>query len=123
MEECPEILNKKEIFRNEFEGKLEGLSNQIHSSIKVVEDSLQQKKALNKADKDSILKALSEIQRELKANMPYMSKCFDEQLDKSVSSSKAEIEAYVQNKVLSLGLEKLEELRNAEDNTMMKLED
>ena len=44
--------------------------------------------------------------------MPYMSKCFDEQLDKSVSSSKAEIEAYAQNKVLSLGLDKLEEIKN-----------
>ena len=90
---------------------------------KWVEDRLEKKKELNKADNDYNRKPLSQIHRELKDNMHYMSNCFDEPLDKSVSRRKEEIDAYVQNKVLSLGLEKLEELRNTEDNIIMKLED
>lgn len=51
--------------------------------------------------------------------MPYMAERFDEQMDKSISHGKAEIEAYVQNKITSLGLEKLQDIKNG----IIKLED
>lgn len=111
LEECPDVESKKELFRNEFKEDLEAINDKLQNEITKVETIIREKKTLNKADKESILSCLSKIQQDLRSNFPYMSECFDEQMDKSVSSSKAEVEAYFQNKIISLGLEKLEELK------------
>ena len=66
-----------------------------------------------------VLNNLYKLQQDLNTNMPYIAEKFDEQMDKSISHGKAEIEAYVQNKITSLGLEKLQDIKNG----IIKLED
>ena len=115
----PEILNKKEIFRKEFKEDLDKISNNLQESINAIQESISSKKPLNKSQKELVLNNLYKLQQDLNSNMPYMAEKFDEQMDKSISHGKAEIEAYVQNKITSLGLEKLQDIKNG----IIKLED
>lgn len=109
--EVPELDNKKEIFRKEFALDIEKMVNTINELTEEV-NSLLNKKTITKADKESIKEGISNINRNLKDNIPFLVESFDEQLEKSVSSSKAEVEAYVQNKIHSLGMRELEKQFN-----------
>lgn len=119
VENPPEILNKKEIFRSEFKEDLDKLYLNLQESIKTIEDSINKKKPLNKSEKYVVLNSLYKLTQDLKSNIPYMTKCFDEQMNKAITSGKSEIEAYVQNKITNLGLEKLEDIKN----NMVQLEE
>lgn len=107
--EVPDLINKKEVFREEFSKDIQEVSDIINRLSNEIEDLLNSKKAMNKSDKESIQKGLSRMKQQLNSNVPYLAKCFDEQIEKSVSHSKAEVEAYVQNKINTLGLKALKE--------------
>lgn len=109
MGEVPNLDNKKEVFRKEFNNSIKNTTKDINDLISNVEELISSKKAINKSDKEHILNVLNSISRELNSNIPFMTKCFDEQIEKSVSHSKAEVEAYVQYKINSLGLKALNE--------------
>ena len=112
VDKCPELPNKKEVFRSEFDNDIKNIQNTISKLANNVEKLINSKKTFTKADKDEILNGLYKIKQELNSNVPYMVECFDEQIEKSVLHSKAEIEAYIQNKVMTLGMEALREQQN-----------
>lgn len=109
--EVPELDNKKEIFRKEFALDIKDMVDNISRLTEEVNE-LMNKKSITKADKLNIQEGLSQINRNLKSNIPFLVESFDEQLEKSVSSSKAEVEAYVQSKIQSLGMKELEKQFN-----------
>lgn len=110
----PNIPSKKEVFREEFSNDIKEMSDIIDKLSSEIEDIINSKKAVNKSDKESIQKGLYRMKQQINSNIPYLTKCFDEQLEKSISHSKAEVEAYVQNKINSLGLKSLKEETNLE---------
>lgn len=109
VEDCPDIENKKEVFRNEFNKDMSEITKIIKNLSTEIEDIISQKKTMTKSDKEKIQHGLNRINQQLQSNIPYMVECFDEQINKSIAHSKAEIEAYVQNKINSLGIQALNE--------------
>ena len=110
----PELINKKEVFREEFSKDVKEVSDIIGKLSDEINDILSSKKAMTKSDKESIQSGLRRINQQLNSNIPYLADCFDEQIEKSVSHSKAEVEAYVQNKINTLGLKALRKETNLE---------
>lgn len=108
MKDCPS-LSKKEMFRQEFQDDINEITGNISGLIEEIETIIDNKKPINKANKEKILNSLCRIQQQLNSNMPYVAKCFDEQMEKSVAQSKSEIEAYITHKINSLGLKALKE--------------
>ena len=110
--EVPDLDSKKEVFRAEFNSEIKETVDTIKNLIDSVSLILNSKKTITKADKESIQSGLNKINGKLSSNIPFLAKCFDEQIEKSVSHSKAEVEAYIQNKINSLGLQALQEQFN-----------
>lgn len=108
----PELDNKKEVFRQEFNSDIKGIVDIIGTLTSEIDSIINNKKTMTKADKESIQNGLNKINMQLKSNIPFLVKCFDEQIEKSVSHSKSEVEAYIQNKINSLGLQALKEQFN-----------
>ena len=95
IEQCP-FVDKREQFSNEFRNEMNDLANKISETTKAVEDLINNKRTLSKADKENILSTLQKVSIQLSSNYPYMYSMFNEQMDKTVSEAKAEIESHLQ---------------------------
>lgn len=73
---------------------------------------LFQKKSLNKADREEILKELYSLNINLGCNLDFVAKQFNEQMDKTVMEAKGEIESFYQNKINSIASAALVEHRD-----------
>lgn len=107
----PSIENKRLQFENEVQEKMTTLNQKLNMLTEETKDILTNKKTINKGDRETILHQLAMLQQEIHANMPFIMKMFNESFDKVVTEAKAEVEAFTQNKLLSLGIEKLEDLK------------
>jgi hypothetical protein len=106
MEDCPEE-NKRQLFEKEFEGKMLEINEKLKRLTEETERILNDKAAPKKSDKELILKQIQMLRQEVASNIPFVSSQFNEQMDKTVTEAKAEVEAFVQHKVTSLGIEGL----------------
>lgn len=109
--ENPEIVNKRLQFEEEVRDRMKALSNKMKKLTENAEEILNNKKSINKGDKQIILSQLAMLRQEVHANLPYVMGMFNEQMDKTVMEAKGEIEAFTLNKIHSLGLNKLEDLK------------
>jgi hypothetical protein len=106
MENCPEE-NKRQLFEKEFDQKMKGLRNKLSKLTSDAKQILNEKKSLTKADRETILNQISMLEQEIGSNTPFVLSMFNEQMDKTVTEAKGEVEAFVQNKITSLGIEGL----------------
>ena len=105
-EECP-FENKRMQFENEIKEHIEEIHSDTEKLIKEVAYLFNEKKTLNKADKEKVIDLLNKINREIKSNTPFIMSQFNEQMDKTVKEAKGEVEAFTQNKMHSLALDAL----------------
>lgn len=103
IEPCP-FVDKREQFSNEFRNDMNELSKKLTEATKHVEELIENKKTFNKADKEQILSALHSVSQQLSSNYPYMYSMFNEQMDKTVSEAKAEIESHLQSRMEDVAL-------------------
>lgn len=100
IEKCP-YVDKKQIFEKEFSECQKENKEQYADFEKFVKEILE-KKSIGKGDKEEILKQMNVLKGRLFANQEYVYKQFNEQMDKTTSEAKGEIEAFMQNKLLSI---------------------
>ena len=105
-EECP-FENKRMQVENEIKEHIEEIHSDTEKLIKEVAYLFNEKKTLNKADKEKVIDLLNKINREIKSNTPFIMSQFNEQMDKTVKEAKGEVEAFTQNKMHSLALDAL----------------
>lgn len=106
--DCP-FENKRMQFENEMREKVEEIHTDTENLMKEVMYLFNEKKTLNKADKEKVIDLLNKINREIKSNTPFIMSQFNEQMDKTVKEAKGEVEAFTQNKMHSLALEALKQ--------------
>lgn len=107
IKECPHA-DKRQEFEDEFRERMEKLSNDLDKLTEHTEFTLYDKKTINKADKELILSEIKRIKQEVKSNMPFIYKSFNEQMDKTVLEAKGEIEGFMMNKIIASGLNGLQ---------------
>ena len=119
IEECPQF-DKRQEFEVEFEKEMLGISKSLRRLTENAEALLDSKKAPTKAEKETILNGIKSLRQEIENNIPFMQKSFNEQMDKTVLEAKGEVEGFVMHKIISAGLEGLQNelkmLGNSEDN-------
>ena len=103
IEPCP-FVDKREQFNNEFREDMNALTRKITEATKHVEKLIEEKRTFNKADKDQILSALKSVTSQLASHYPYMYSMFNEQMDKTVTEAKAEIESHLQARMEDMAL-------------------
>ena len=106
--DCP-FENKRMQFENEMKEHVEEIHSDTEKLIKEVAYLFNEKKTLNKADKERVTDLLNKINREIKSNTPFIMSQFNEQMDETVKEAKGEVEAFTQNKMHSLALEALKQ--------------
>lgn len=108
MEPCPDYDQRK-VFEDEFEADVEKIAG---NSLALLEkaDAMLKQKTLKSAERDELRAIIYKLHQDIKSNLPYVQQQFTEAMDKTVSEAKGEVEAFVMNKVTSLGIEGLQNL-------------
>lgn len=107
LEKCP-FENKRQLIDDEFKETISDISRKLDNLTKRTEELLTQNKAPKKSEKEEILNAISNLKMEIKSNIPYIKEQFTEQMDKTTTEAKGEVEAYWLHKINQLGLGGLE---------------
>ena len=98
----PPILNKREVFDEEAEEVVSKTKQMANDIIANVQNLFESKKSLTKKDKEEILSELNQLKMATFDQLPFMQKMFDEQMNKSVVSAKADITAFTEQRKLEL---------------------
>lgn len=114
IEPCP-FVDKREQFNDEFREDMNELTKKLTEATKHVERLIEEKKTFNKADKEQILSALRSVTSQLALSYPYMYSMFNEQMDKTVTEAKAEIESHLQARMEDMALKAAEQEMKASE--------
>ena len=98
----PPILNKREVFDEEAEEVVSKTKQRANDIIAKVQNLFESKKSLTKKDKEEIIRELNQLRMATFDHLPFMQKMFNEQMNKSVLSAKANIAAFVEQRRLAL---------------------
>lgn len=98
----PPVLNKREVFDEETKEVVSNVKQKANDIIAKVQNLFETKKSLTKKDKEEILSELNQLRMATFDHLPFMQKMFDEQMNKSVVSAKANIAAFIEQRRLEL---------------------
>ena len=101
----PIIKGKVEEFEDEFENRMNEISKGVADYEKRCTEILERKGTVKVAEKREILNMFHKLRQELRSNIPFVYQCFNEQMDKTVLEAKGEVEAFVDTKLRSLGID------------------
>ena len=117
MEPCPHE-NKRQQHAKEFNERMQNLSSKLDGMTKDFFTMIE--KRLPKKDQDDAKSMLNSLITEIRSNIPFYEKQFQRQMDKTISQAKGEIEAFVQNRIVTAGIVALKE---ASENSLKELSD
>ncbi len=119
--ECP-FTDKRQQFEQELSENLQNANNEINSLITKTKVLFDKKSALNKSEKEQILSNLSQLSHLINDNRASIYSQFNEQMDKTVSEAKHEIEAFVQNRMANIANQTLAEQKNSLESLINLIE-
>jgi len=109
-------INKRVQFDAEFEEAMKDLASDGDEYLDKIRKTLE-KPNIGKGDREEIKKNLDFLTRKLTSTVPFIKQQFTEQMDQTVVEAKAEIEAFLDSKLASLGAagfrKELEQIREA----------
>lgn len=101
MEE-PAYENKRMQASNDFKKRMKEFGDRIDA---YEADMLKKVEKLSKKDQEEMKKMIEQLSQEVRSNIPFYEDQFTRQMNKTVVEAKAEVEAFVNNKIMSTGIE------------------
>lgn len=102
---CP-YYDQRKVFEDEFKADVNKIAGNSLELLKKADTMLRQK-TLKSAERDELLGIIYHLAQDIKDNLPFIQTSFTEAMDKTISEAKGEVEAFVSNKITSLGIEGL----------------
>jgi len=106
IEQCNDMESKKTYTHNQFKQRMAEFMSEINSKYKEAEQIIN-KKNLSKDDQEKLKWFYQRMSQEIKQNIPFFVKCFQEVMDKVVLDAKSEIDSVLLHSVVSAGIEAL----------------
>jgi len=120
-----ETENKRKQHSDEFKQRMREFDTRLTQTQNRLQELLKKDK-LSKEDKLEMKHAFEYISTETRSNIPFYEQMFEEQMDKTVTESKAEIDAFITNTVTKFGLEEIRKQnalkgKDAEDTPIISI--
>lgn len=106
--ESPPYENKRAQFDDEFEEEMTEIASNTNKYYTKINEILL-KPSIGKRDKEEIMNQLDHLRGSIAENVPFIKGRFTEQMDKTVIEAKAEVSAFIDNQLKTLGLEGFKE--------------
>lgn len=104
--------SKTEVHSREFAETLSKATVDIKKTRQEVFELLSKKKSLNKADRETVIRGMNRFVQFADSNTRYYLKSFNEQMQKTVTEAKAEVESFITGTVTKMGLESIWKQQN-----------
>lgn len=115
IERCP-YTSKKQEFEREFASCQEEGKKNFKEFQKRMKQIFDDKKTIGKTDREELIKDLEVLYGRIFSNQEFVYKQFNEQMDKTITEAKCEIEAFVQKELNTIALEAIENKRTERIN-------
>ena len=99
--EEPPFQSKAAVFQKEFKECMDGAISDADKAITKAKELLE-KKTLTKADRTELLELLRSVQSAVKSEAPFIYKRFNEQMERTSTEVKGELEAWQLNRITEL---------------------
>jgi hypothetical protein len=103
----PPYKSKVTIVQEEFDAQLHNFGIDLKKIINNATDILKNKSTITKGDRELIINSINKLVQEIQSNIPFVADQFKEQMDKTITEAKSEIEAFTENKIRSTGIDAL----------------
>ena len=113
----PEFTNKRDQYTQELKSELDKNAADAKEIYHNIAEMFATKSSIGKGDRESILKAISKLIDSFDSHATFAYQQFQEQMDNTIHEAKCEVEAFTQNKLLSIAQQALVE--HAEDLTKL----
>ncbi len=100
-------INKFEEHTKEFRQDIAKTTDKAKLLLKQMEDRLKEKKPMGIREQQELLDNLRCFHNELGSNLTYASRVFDEQVERTKTEAKGEIEAFFDSRIRDLGMQAL----------------
>ena len=101
----PPYESPVDVFQREFSAKMKNLGKECESVIEDAVKMLTEKPSIGKADREFLIKAIDRLVSQVSSNVPFVSQQFNESMENTVAQAKSEIETFLTNKIMSLGID------------------
>jgi hypothetical protein len=118
-EACP-TTPKREQFEGEFREEVEKMTKDLSSLISESREILNGK--ILKADRERLKGLIFNIESAIKDHMPFMVGMWNEQMDKTVTEAKGEVESFVQTALREAGLGELQKRLEESGQKLIELQ-
>ncbi len=107
IEDCEDNDTNKDLIKADINKLSEGLVE----SMKALKTAFAELK-LTKKEREPLAHQIDHLITELNANLPFITEQHQEQAEKLTSDAKIEVEAFINHRVVELGLDKLNEIKS-----------
>lgn len=99
--EMPQLKSKKEKFSEAMGNNLVDTRNRVNKLVKTIENIGEDGKSkyLSKSDKENLISELTIIKNALVSGTDFINNRFNEQMEKTVTEAKMEVEAFINNRI------------------------
>jgi len=104
----PPETHIRQLFDKEFKQDVKESLAGADEGLKKLKGLLFDKASIGKKDREEIYKTVESIVTHVKNGMPFVQQQFNEAMDKVVTAARAEVEAFVEQKIRSVGIETLQ---------------
>ena len=108
IKQCDTIKSRKTQTQEQFKQRLANFMVEMNHQYSDIQKIISSGN-LSKENKKKLIWFYEKVQQEIKSNIPFFLRCFQESMDKVVLDAKTEIDAAIQHKIVSAGIKTLED--------------
>lgn len=108
IEQCDTIKSRKTQTQEQFKQRLADFMVEMNHQYSDVQKIISSGN-ISKKNEKKLTCFYEKVQQEIKSNIPFFLRCFQESMDKVVLDAKTEIDAAIQHKIVSAGIKTLED--------------
>lgn len=108
----PDFVNKRDQYTKELKDALNENAADAKAIYHKIAELFATKSSISKGDRETILKDISSLINSFDSHAAFTFKQFQEQMDQTIHEAKCEVEAFTQNKLLSIAQQALVEHRD-----------
>lgn len=97
--------SKMDIITESFKSKLKNLGSQLKATVRDAVEILENKPSITKGDRQLLLSSITSLVQKIEDNIPFVGTQFQEQMEQTMLEAKHEVEAFVENKLRSAGID------------------
>jgi F0F1-type ATP synthase membrane subunit b/b' len=105
----PPLEELSQEFHSEVRGNVKEAVDRLKDLQKMVEGIFQTKKSIGEKDREIIMSEIQQCRQHVEKNLPFVLEQFEEHLEKQVDAAKNEIDAFLKQRTMQLGMQAIAE--------------